>query len=142
MHIMDKRIMDLFDYNECLKVLDNLLLEYELATYKMSGNALKSKSNYDYNKTNYNSNNILNKVIKRIECEDDYNYIHDKFEEIYSYFCDVEKEYFTKCLLYRKCSDETFSELMNISMMNMRKVKKSVVFKITEGFSISVMKSV
>ena len=43
-------------------------------------------------------------------------------------------------MLHRTVTDEQFSELMNISMMNMRKIKKSVVFKITEAFSMSVMK--
>ncbi len=131
--------MDLFDYGECLKRVDELLLEYERATYRMSG-SLKSSFGINLCNKGYNNNRILNNVIKRIESEEDYNLILSKLNNIYETFCDLEKEYFTKCLLYRRVTDEQFSELMNISIMNMRKIKKSVVFKITEGFSMSVMK--
>ena len=136
---MDKRIMELFDYGECLKRVDELLLEYERATYRMNGN-LKSSFGINLCNKGYNNNRILNNAIKRIGSEEDYNLILSRLNNIYETFCDLEKEYFTKCLLYRRVTDEQFSELMNISIMNMRKIKESVVFKITEGFSMSVMK--
>lgn len=136
---MDKRIMDLFDYSGCLRRVDELLLEYERASYRLSGE-LKSSFGINVSNKGYNNNRILDNVIKRIESEEEYAYISNKLEMIFETFCEVEKEYFTRCMLHRTVTDEQFSELMNISMMNMRKIKKSVVFKITEAFSMSVMK--
>lgn len=136
---MDKRIMDLFDYGECLKRVDELLLEYERATYRINGN-LKSSFGINISNKGYNNNRILNNVIKKIESEEEYTYISNKLKSVFDTFCEIEKDYFTKCMLNRNVTDEQFSELMNISMMNMRKIKKSVVFKITEAFSMSVMK--
>lgn len=136
---MDKRIMDLFDYGECLKKVDRLLLEYERASYRLTGD-MKSSFGINISNKGYNNNRILNNVIKTIESEEEYTYISNKFKMAFETFCEIEKEYFMRCMLYRNVTDEQFSEVMNISMMNMRKIKKSVVFKITEAFSISVMK--
>lgn len=136
---MDKRIMDLFDYSGCLRRVDELLLEYERASYRLSG-GLKSSFGINIRNKGYNNNRILDNVIKRIESEEEYTYISNKLEKIFESFCEIEKEYFRRCMLHRTVTDEQFSELMNISMMNMRKIKKSVVFKITEAFSMSVMK--
>ena len=136
---MDKRIMDLFDYSGCLRRVDELLLEYERASYRLSGE-LKSSFGINISNKGYNNNRILDNVIKRIESEEEFTYISNKLEKIFETFCEIEKEYFRRCMLHRTVTDEQFSELMNISMMNMRKIKKSVVFKITEAFSMSVMK--
>lgn len=131
--------MDLFDYSGCLRRVDELLLEYERASYRLSG-GLKSSFGINIRNKGYNNNRILDNVIKRIESEEEYAYISNKLEKIFESFCEIEKEYFRRCMLHRTVTDEQFSELMNISMMNMRKIKKSVVFKITEAFSMSVMK--
>lgn len=131
--------MDLFDYSGCLRRVDELLLEYERASYRLSG-GLKSSFGINIRNKGYNNNRILDNVIKRIESEEEYTYISNKLEKIFESFCEIEKEYFRRCMLHRTVTDEQFSELMNISMMNMRKIKKSVVFKITEAFSMSVMK--
>lgn len=137
---MDKRIMDLFNYNACLMAVDALLLEFERVSYKMIEFNSRNLEDIKVSTSGYNNNRILSNVIKRIENEDDYKYIYSKLKSIYETFCDIEKDYFNNCLLCRKINDEQFSEVNNISMMNMRKIKKSVVFKITEGFNISVLK--
>lgn len=139
MHIMDKRIMDLFDYNSCLMAVDALLLEFERVSYKMIEFNSRNIEDIKLSKYGYN-NRVLSNVIKRIENEEDYQYIYCKLKSIYETFCSIEKDYFNNCMLHRKITDEQFSEVNNISIMNMRKIKKSVVFKITEGFNISIMK--
>lgn len=131
--------MDLFDYGECLKRVDKLLLEYERASYHMNGN-IKSSFGINISNKGYNKNRILTNVMKKIESEEEYTYISNRFQMVFDTFCEIEKEYFIKCMLHRDITDERFSEQMNISIMNMRKIKKSVVFKITEAFSMSVMK--
>ena len=68
---MDKRIMDLFDYSGCLRRVDELLLEYERASYRLSGE-LKSSFGINISNKGYNNNNrILDNVIKRIESEEE-----------------------------------------------------------------------
>ncbi len=136
--------MDGFNYTECLKKVDLLFLELERASYKYPQMELPNLvSNYDVHyeqKSLPNKNTTLNYVIKKIETEEEFLKLYAQLGQIYKELCLEEKEYFVNCLLHRTLTDEGFAEKMNISSMAMRKIKKSVVLKITEGLKISVMK--
>lgn len=136
--------MDLFDYNACLKKVDSLFLELERASYHYPNiNPPSITSSYDINYVAFKGHKndpTLNYILKKIDSEAELEKLYHLLTKIYDTLCLDEKKYFVDCLLNHNITDEKFSEKMNISMMNMRKIKKSVVLKITEGLNISVLK--